>query len=400
MPYSAKEEWLRRKKEKEDAIAAKLKAEEDARIKFEEEKLQAATLEKEKEEKRQREIERKRKVEEETRQRREDLLNGVTPDSRLLLTSMFSYLLPQDLSTRRRHERSVLSPLLLVSQTWRTLSKANYYQRCHTFEMFEDSQGVNPQTMCDYCMGDFSIDVNLSNARELTDAVMVRIIQKCLFVTSWTLNRCRNLTAASLDMIAVKSRRLNRLSLAACSSISERSLGTFMKKCGRNLSFLNMSDCPFVDSRLLQNVCQFCPNLTTLEVMNCNLDDFACHHIASYSPKNIAILKIGGNTKITDQGIVTLLDSIGSHLTELDMEGLEQAGSTAMLSVSQRCAESLKVLKISNCCGLDDASLHVLSQCLKHLELLDIGHCPNVSRSSIKELVFHADIVEPPHILM
>jgi len=160
------------------------------------------------------------------------------------------------------------------------------------------------------------------------------------------------------------------------------------------------SDCPFVDSRLLQNVCHFCPNLTTLEVMNCNLDDLACHHIASYSPKNIAILKIGGNIKITDKGIVELLDSIGSHLIEFDMEGLEKVGSTAMLSISQRCAKSLKVLKISNCFGLDDASLHVLSQCLKHLGLLDIRHCPNISRSSVEELVFHADLVKPPQILM
>jgi hypothetical protein len=327
------------------------------------------------------------------------------------LYEIFSFLFPQDIGTERRQgvNYGSLKRVMKVCKHWYMFSKPKYYQRFHSFELFKDTRSLDVNDALDYCVENYCTDINLNNSRHLDDNMLIKLATRCKNVTSYSFCNCRNISDRSLNFLARKSKFISKIAMGKCNNISTKAVQNFIIKRGKLLTLLDLSNCIFVDSVLVADICKYAPSLRHLNLSNCGggadasatgLDDLSCHHLAANRHSSLTHLQIGENGRITDAGVIELLSSIGRNLIELNLQRLPNLTSSSFIAISQQCRELLETLYVSDCVGLEDPMLHTISQSLEKLKLLDIRHCRNLTRGGIKSLVFHNNLTTLPDILV
>ena len=110
------------------------------------------------------------------------------------------------------------------------------------------------------------ISLNLELCRNITDAGVSLLADKCSQLTSLNLRSCR-ITDASVIQLADKCSQLTSLNLTWCSNITDTSVIQLAHKCSQ-LTSLNLTDCDITDASVIQ-LALCATQLTSLDLSGC-----------------------------------------------------------------------------------------------------------------------------------
>jgi hypothetical protein len=195
------------------------------------------------------------------------------------------------------------------------------------------------------------------------------------------------LTQALVDYITEAGRLTDGvipISLFDSSSVSldlknSKLSGVYLKQLVDRCSGLvsvNISGCFQVDDDVVAHILRKCPIISEIYIQNCRkITSRTLLDIAS-SGRNIIAIDVGGNTNITEEGLIQFLKMYRytSTIRFLNLSGLELTG--AVLSViAERCS-SVEVLGIAYVRAQEDNVRFIITALGRKLKKLNIAWAP------------------------
>lgn len=294
-------------------------------------------------------------------------------EGEILFVYIIAFIIPMDVNITRaksENERKNVSKLLLTNHYWYKVIKAGYCNRLYIYEVISQHyDSLDFELLIKYCVGEeYTKNINFSKALSFTDNTCLLLLNKAPQIEYLNLGGCFNISDISLKYISKKLKYLKGFNITACTNnFSVRCMEMFINTRGSRLVDLNLSKCKFVDDSLMHIIAKKC-KLKILNVSSCNLGDLSCKYLAEEQDQ-LHTLDLSSNVKISDDGIITVMERIGMKLKEIKIEGLNLLTKTSFMALSMN-AKFLERLSLSQCPGLTDPSLHVLTQTLPELTWL------------------------------
>jgi len=185
-----------------------------------------------------------------------------------------------------------------------------------------------------------------------------------------------------------------------------------------NLSVIDLSYTKISDLGV-RYIAEHCPKLTNINLKGCNITDSSLSDLAKFC-KNIAILNVSENDKISDYGIQIVAQEAKNNLKYLNVNDSPEITDQTMYYLYHYCDKLTSLLlrgtKVSkevisqligrfelrelNLQGLritDDVILEI-SSLQKNLVVLDVSFCYDISISSIKLLIERCEMLREVHL--
>lgn len=194
----------------------------------------------------------------------------------------------------------------------------------------------------------------------------------------------------------VKEHKFKKLNLSK-SFISSSELLTIVKEL--DLEYLDLSNCFQFDNHTLEELIDYCPNLTHLNLSDTLTRNETFNKIASHLSrlkylnlskctlieqphlKNIAQLTSLRHLDIAkcsaDNTVATAIAQHLPHLTHLNLSQCQGIGKKGLQEIAIRL-KNLKVLNLFNC-QVDDTFIKILATHVKKLVSLNIGSCAKIT---------------------
>ena len=173
------------------------------------------------------------------------------------------------------------------------------------------------------------------------------------------------------------------------SSISCADINLVAKGC-IGLTHLDLSFCTHVTTCGIIALFQQCPQLSHLNLSECQLkDDFICCMTdpklkVCWTEMSLATLILAGNSLLTDVSIVSI-SLFFTLLTTLQLHSSNLVTDTSVIAVAQNCSR-INTLHLSSC-GIRNRAVLTLAETCSSLTSLHLWHCTFISDSSIINLV-------------
>lgn len=201
----------------------------------------------------------------------------------------------------------------------------------------------------------------------------------------------------SLDAIATYCPNTAVLGLGACHDITDHGIHSVAAALGPSLRSLDIHDASNVTDLGVYHLACHCRNLQYVNVWRVCLTSFAISAIAETSGDSLQVLIIGDCLGIDDDGILSLSENC-CVLRELEMTGINKVTDSAMLQLlGEQSVAPLTSLTIDRCGLLTDSTLHAIARNGHLAEVSAVG-LPSVSCNWVDtmylkrpDLVFKAD---------
>jgi hypothetical protein len=178
---------------------------------------------------------------------------------------------------------------------------------------------------------------------------------------------------ASLYAIATHCPNLALLGVAACHRISDDGLLAVAIALGPSLLALDIHDVPRVSDMGVYHIASHCHNLEYLNVWRVCLTSYAIRAIVETSGETLRVLVMGDCIGV-DNAAVEAIATQCTVLDELEMPGLQNVSDSAMaMLLDPRVGPPLTSLSIDRCSRLTDATLAALVQCPGLSEVSAVG---------------------------
>ncbi|GAA5799012.1 hypothetical protein HPULCUR_004421 [Helicostylum pulchrum] len=192
--------------------------------------------------------------------------------------------------------------------------------------------------------------LNMSWCRNITGPGIVSMITTCSNIQYLKLNGCPQLDHITMASLGSCLPHLSHLSLAACTSLVDTALLSFLKSHSHNkLTHLNLSSCARLTDASLRNLAIYSNILSHLELAGCVL--------------------------LTDQGFNFLSPRLRT-LVYLDLEDVHQITGATVKSIAKH-QPHLESFCLSNCTHISDDSIKylVLQGICHRLQHIELDNC-------------------------
>lgn len=199
----------------------------------------------------------------------------------------------------------------------------------------------------------------------------------CIELKELSLSKCQGVTDAGVVGVVTSCTGLQKLDLTCCRDITDTALKAVATSCTGLLS-LRMENCLLVTAEGLIMIGKSCVYLEELDLTDCNLNDNGLKSIGRC--RGLRLLKVGYCMDITYAGLASI-GATCTNLRELDCYrsvGISDEGVAAIASGCKR----LKVVNLSYCSSITDASLHSLAL-LSDLVQLELRACSQITSAGI-----------------
>ena len=170
--------------------------------------------------------------------------------------------------------------------------------------------------------------------------------------------------------------RLEKLSIAGLTLISDDAVESVLKALGRQLRQLSLANCIRLGDASLVSIRRYCKSLKDLDLANLRLSTTGL----------LGLFVSEGSTKAT-RSLVSAQHSIGS-MERVSLQGVVSATDDVMLHLAETCCASLAHLDISGCHQLTSkAAVCLHKNCAYTLQTLDVSFCRNVEQEALEVLV-------------
>ncbi|KAG0756384.1 hypothetical protein G6F24_011188 [Rhizopus arrhizus] len=243
---------------------------------------------------------------------------------------------------------------VMIINGCRNLSAASitcFLQRAHQLRVL-DVSGLDTVKNSTLAINSLSRleKINLSWCRNITGQGLVPLVTSCSSSLRYLkIDGCPQLDDATMETFGRHMPNLTHLSLAACTSLTDTGLLSFLSIQKTKITHLNLSSCARLTDATLRHLSQYTPHLTHLELSGCVL--------------------------MTDQGFCYLSSRVKS-LVHLDLEDLQQITGITVRAIANHQTD-LQRFCLSNCTQIsDDAITHLILHGVCHkLQHLELDNC-------------------------
>lgn len=183
---------------------------------------------------------------------------------------------------------------------------------------------------------------------QITNATVITMASNCDQLRSFVcIQRWNAITDASIEILAQKCSRLEKLVLTYNTVLTDQSIHSLATHC-RNLTHLDISNCEYITDSPIMRISSCCPSLRVLDLYHCNdVSDLCIHHVVTHSFR-LASLSLP-DTGVTEDCLV----DIGHHCNELRLLRVNQQFTQSQIAMLKRRRPNL-VIKF----GKDIAHVH------------------------------------------
>ena len=190
----------------------------------------------------------------------------------------------------------------------------------------------------------------------------------------------------SLAAIVQNCNGLERLTFAGNTVISYGAFCELLKRCGKQLMELDLSQTSFGDPHLIA-IAQYCTKLKTLAVASCQY--------TTSCGLSVVLNRCGGTLVALDIHGVHVSDDLFAHIAKcgtklerLDLSSCTGFTSKGILAVVSGCIGTLVELKLNDTDVTDDA-LIAIAQHAERLERLDLSDCLQITDVGLGYVMKH-----------
>jgi hypothetical protein len=197
---------------------------------------------------------------------------------------------------------------------------------------------------------------------------------------------CGGLTGNSLVAAASSCPSLRRVTFKFAGPVTNAHIASVATLTGPHLTELELECSPSIGDPALLALAAHCPNLSLLGVAACSgITDVGLLAIAAALGDSLLALDIHGAPRISDLGLYHL----ASHCHSLEYLNVWRVCLTsyAIRAVAETSGDTLRVLVMGDCIGIDDAALRGLADHCSVLDELEMPGLPNVTDAGMAALL-------------
>ena len=192
---------------------------------------------------------------------------------------------------------------------------------------------------------------------------------------------------------------LTSLDLSDCDLVSDVGLWAIARHCSA-IKHLTLSGCHQITNVGLRSISLACSNVISLNFNNCHLlDDIGLTVLATGAWK-LESLQLQNCTGLTDTGVGKIAHTCQS-LVKLDLFGctnVGEFGDHALKEIGAFCG-NLKFLNVGGCKRVEDPGLRAVAVGCPNLEVLKLAGCDLVTVKSVKALCKHSRAMQSLHLV-
>lgn len=222
------------------------------------------------------------------------------------------------------------------------------------------------------------VSLTVDSCFGVTDLSLEAIGQGCCSLKHISLRRCSLISDSGLLAFSKSAELLESLHLEDCNKVTLSGLVSALSNCSSKFRSLSLVKCMGLkDIMLFQATPESaCVSLRSLSIKNCPSFGSAGLSILGKMCPNLRQVDLSGLYGITDDGVVSLLESCPGGLVKLDLSGCINLSDESILTLARLHGETVKVLNLNGCRRITDASLLAIANSCPLLNDLDISNCP------------------------
>lgn len=223
------------------------------------------------------------------------------------------------------------------------------------------------------------VHLDLSTCSFLTNA-SIKAIACCVGGTleSLVLDGCTNLNAAAFVHDLVRLQKLQKISLAEVSGVTDEVVTEICVQLGLHLREIVLARCNTLTDAAIAAIGPCCPSLQRLDLAHLSLlTDVAIAHITDNLSK-IQVLNVR-RCKFSDEAIAAFVTASGMALRNLSLNSVHQVADQTILALARHSNACLECLDLSFCRLVDDECLGLLADACLQLQELKLYGCTQVT---------------------
>lgn len=208
-----------------------------------------------------------------------------------------------------------------------------------------------------------------------TDLSLETLGKGCTNLKSMCLRRCCIVSDGGLVAFARAAGSLECLLLEECNWITQRGILTAVSNCSK-LKSLSLVKCIGVKDLTPQaSLLSPCSSLRSLSIQSCpGFGSTSLAMVGKLCPQ-LHHLDLSGLTRITDVGLLPLLESSMAGLSKVNLTNCLNLTDKVVLSLARLHGETLELLNLDGCRKVTDASLVAIADNCPMLNDLDVSKC-------------------------
>jgi hypothetical protein len=241
---------------------------------------------------------------------------------------------------------------------------------------------LKPMCVCDSKMLNNKVtSIDLSYCKQITDYVVMEVIQSCQSLSTISLRRSR--VTGLFAWHLWKCPHIISIDISGCMLFREQFVHSLATAC-TTLRHLYLNDCKWVSDHTVNTIADLCPLIETLEIKFCiNITDMS---VVNLSRRCVCLhsLALNGCRRLTDISITYL--SSASKMKSLSLYDCREVTDHSILSLSRNCT-SIFFLDLQFVYQVSDIGLKSISLFLHRLETLVLTGNKNISAFAVMALV-------------
>lgn len=220
-------------------------------------------------------------------------------------------------------------------------------------------------------------------------------------LASLTVTSCIGLTNPSLEAVGKGCTNIKSMCLRECKRVTDSGLVAFAQAAG-SLEYLLLEECDKITQTGILNAVSICSKLKSLSLVKCSgvrdlppqasllspcdsLRSLSIRSCAGFGSRSLAMvgklcpqlhhLDLSGLTRITDAGLLPLLESSKAGLVKVNLTHCLNVTDEVVLSLARLHGETLELLNLDGCRRVTDASLVAIADNCLLLNDLDVSKC-------------------------
>ncbi|KAG5355058.1 SCF E3 ubiquitin ligase complex F-box protein [Yarrowia sp. B02] len=286
--------------------------------------------------------------------------------------------LPKDLSRLQQLLRTLREPV--ASQT---VPYASYIRRLNLTNLTDE--------MTDELLGGVAVctrleRLTLANCSQLSDASLVPVLQQNSGLQSVDVTNVSQITDATIQALLPSKRRLQGLYATGCANISNAAIVALATEC-RLLKRIKVNACPNVQDEAALALVDNCPQLVELDLHENSALSGSVATEALRKLPNLRELRVGQVAGVSDACFLGF--PARPQFDRLRIIDLTACNAITDAAVDRlvTCAPKLRHVVLAKCTRVTDRSIRSLLRLGKSLHYLHLGHCASITDAGISQLV-------------
>jgi len=216
--------------------------------------------------------------------------------------------------------------------------------------------------------------LNLADCKQITDKSIIAIAQNCKKLTSLDLNRCAKVTSAAIEELAnaalpLQSLHLCRPLVDTQEVLNDASIARLIA-VSPDLRVLRLRSCNRITDLTISQIASTCPELMALDLSWCGRISDNSMAVLGESCKKLRSIALNGCRLLTDRSLRSLLSN-ASNLQSISLAHLPFATNSVLTEMAP-ALHNLNILSLNGCAEVTDISIVAIATACKRLESLSL----------------------------